>query len=90
MSIFLLTPVERNASDWALSTTNEPVQVEAETEERARRRASSFFAPAAHSVPSSRREQRSAPWDQRQLVTARMVEKIDPAVRLILAGDRRD
>jgi hypothetical protein len=90
MPIFLLTPVERNASDWALSITNEPVQVEAETEQRARRRASSYFATAINFVPGRRGELGSPPWEQRQLVTARIVEAADPAVRLILAGDHRD
>ena len=81
MPLFLLTPVDRHASDWAFSSTNEPLQVEAESEERARRRANLFFARAAG------RQSGSPPWDQRHLVTARVIERPDPAVRLILAGD---
>ena len=86
MPLFLLTPVDRHASDWTLSSTNEPVQVEAESEERARRRANLVFA-AAPNAPSGRRRAVSAPWDQRHLVIARLIEEPDPAVRLILAGD---
>jgi len=76
MPLFLLTPVDRHASAWAFSSTSESVQVEAESEERARRRANLFFGVAAR-----------PPWDQRHLVTARVIEESDPAVRLILAGD---
>ena len=83
MPLFLLTPVDRHASEWAFSSTSEPVQVEAESEERARRRANLFFAVAAKSTRGSGR----APWDQRHLVTARVIEEADLAVRLILAGD---
>jgi len=75
MPLFLLTPVDRHAPDWAFSSTNESVQVEAESEGRARRRANLFFAIG------------SMPWDQRHLVTARVIEEPDLAVRLILAGD---
>ena len=82
MPLFLLTPVDRHASDWALSSTNEAVQVEAETEERARRRANLFFGKRGTGKQSG-----LPPWDQRQLVIARVIEKADPAVRLILAGD---
>jgi hypothetical protein len=87
MPLFLLTPVDRHASDWAFSTINESVQVEAESEERARRRANLFFATAASVTPGSRRKPGGPPWDQRRVVTARMIEEPDPAVRLILAGD---
>lgn len=81
MPLFLLTPIDRRATDWTLSTTDEPVQIEADSEERARRRANLFFArPGA-------REPARPPWDQRHLVIARMIEEPDPAVRLILAGD---
>lgn len=79
MSLFLLSPVDRRAAAWKLSTTNEPVQIEAGTEERARRRANLFFARSA--APGN------SPWDQRHLVIARVIEEADPAVRLILAGD---
>ena len=87
MPLFLLTPVDRHASDWAFSSTNEPVQVEAESEERARRRANLFFAAAAKLTPGTGRLRRRPPWDQRNLVIARVIEEPDPAVRLILAGD---
>lgn len=87
MPLFLLTPVDRHASDWAFSSTNESLQVEAESEERARRRANLFFATSASFTPGSRRKPAGPPWDQRHLVTARMIEAPDPAVRLILAGD---
>jgi hypothetical protein len=87
MPLFLLTPVDRRASDWAFSRINESVQVEAESEERARRRANLFFATAASFTSGSGRKPGSPPWDQRDLVTARMIEEPDPAVRLILAGD---
>ena len=83
MPLFLLTPVDRHASDWGYSSINESVQVEAETEERARRRANLFFA----TVAGSKRKSGRPPWDQRHLVTARVIEEADPAVRLILAGD---
>ena len=86
MPLFLLTPVNRHASDWAFSSTCESVQIEAENEERARRRANLFFGVAARYTSGGRPLVRS-PWDQRQLVTARVIEKPDPAVRLILAGD---
>ena len=86
MPLFLLTPVDRDASDWGLSSTDEPVQVEAESEERARRRANLFFAVTPRFAPTAR-QRRSPPWDQRRLVTARVIEEPDPAVRLILAGD---
>lgn len=81
MPLFLLTPVDRRATDWKLSTTSEPVQIEAESEERARRRARLFF------VTPGGRQSPTSPWDQRHLVIARMIEEPDPAVRLILAGD---
>jgi hypothetical protein len=87
MLLFLLTPVDRHASDWAFSSTNQPVQVEAESEERARRRANLFFAVAPRHAPGPARRSGRPPWDQRHLVTARVVEEPDPAVRLILAGD---
>lgn len=87
MPLFILTPVDRDASDWALSSTNEPVQIEAESEERARRRANLFFAVAPGVTSRAGRQPRNPPWDQRQLVTARVIEEPDPAVRLILAGD---
>jgi hypothetical protein len=87
MPLFLLTPVDRHASDWRFSSTNEPVQIEAESEERARRRANLFFAVAANVRPSAGRQRGGPPWDQRHLVTARVIEEPDPAVRLILAGD---
>ena len=83
MPLFLLSPVDRLAADWALSSTREPVQIEAESEERARRRADLFFGLPAR---AGRRSSRS-PWGQRHLVIARMIEQPDPAVRLILAGD---
>ena len=82
MPLFLLSPVDRHASDWALSTTNEPVQIEAETEQRARVRASHFFARR-----NTGRHHGHPPWEQRHLVIARVIDKPDPAVRLILAGD---
>ena len=87
MPLFLLTPVDRHASDWAFSSTNESLQVEAESEERARRRANLFFAVAARVAPGAGRQPARPPWDQRHLVTARVIEEPDPAVRLILAGD---
>jgi hypothetical protein len=87
MPLFLLTPVDRHASDWTFSSTNEPVQIEAESEERARRRANLFFSVAASVRPAAGRQRGSPPWDQRRLVTARVIEKPDLAVRLILAGD---
>ena len=87
MPLFLLTPVDRHASDWAFSSTNESVQVEAESEERARRRANLFFGVAARVTPGAKRQLASSPWDQRHLVTARVIEEPDPAVRLILASD---
>ena len=87
MPLFLLTPVDRYASDWAFSSTNQPVQVEAESEERARRRANLFFAVAPRDAPTAARAPSRPPWDQRHLVTARVIEEPDPAVRLILAGD---
>jgi hypothetical protein len=87
MPFFLLTPVDRHASDWAFSRINESVQVEAESEERARRRANLFFGVAARFTPGAGRQLGSPPWDQRRLVTARVIEEPDPAVRLILAGD---
>ena len=87
MPLFLLTPVDRDASDWAFSSTREPVQIEAETEERARRRANLFFAGAGGATPNVRRQRGRPPWDQRQLVIARVIEEPDPAVRLLLAGD---
>jgi len=87
MPLFLLTPVDRLASDWAFSRTNESVQVEADSEERARRRANLFFASAASFNPGAKQQRGSPPWEQRHLVTARVIEKPDPAVRLILAGD---
>ena len=84
MPLFLLTPVDRSAAAWALSTTKEPVQIEADSEERARRRASLFFAKA---TAGRERQHEVPPWDQRHLVIARMIEEPDPAIRLILAGD---
>jgi hypothetical protein len=87
MPLFLLTPVDRHASDWAFSRTNEPVQVEAETEERARRRANLFFAIEPSVTSRAGRKPGAPPWDQRHLVTARVIEEADPAVRLILAWD---
>jgi hypothetical protein len=87
MPLFLLTPVDRHASDWAFSKTNEAVQVEADSEERARRRANLFVAIARSSTRSAAQHAGSPPWDQRQLVTARVIEEPDPAVRLILASD---
>lgn len=87
MPLFLLTPVDRQAGDWALSTTSEPVQIEAETEQRARLRANRFFAVPAKPTRSAGRHAASPPWEQRHLVIARMIEAPDPAVRLILAGD---
>jgi hypothetical protein len=87
MPLFLLTPVDRHASDWAFSRTNESVQVEADSEERARRRANLFFANAASFTEGARQQPGRAPWDQRHLVTARGIEEPDPAVRLILASD---
>jgi hypothetical protein len=87
MPLFLLTPVGGQASDWAFSSINESVQVEAESEERARRRANLFFAVAASFTPGSKRQLVSPPWDQRHLVMARVIEEPDLAVRLILAGD---
>jgi hypothetical protein len=87
MPLFLLTPVDRHAPDWAFSKTSESVQVEAESEARARRRANLFFAITAGFTPGARRQTGSPPWDQRHLVTARIIEEPDPAVRLILASD---
>ena len=81
MPLFLLTPVNRTASDWAFSTTRDSVQIEADSEERARRRANEFFARTPSSAAGH------PPWDQRHLVIARMIDEADPAVRLILAGD---
>jgi hypothetical protein len=87
MPLFLLRPVDRNAGEWAFSTTNEPVQIEAETELRARRRANLFFAVRGRVARSTARPSGASPWDQRHLVIAREIEEADPAVRLILAGD---
>ena len=87
MPLFLLTPIDRQASEWAFSTTSESVQVEAESEERARRRANLFFAVAGGHKPGPGRQSGAPPWDQRYLVRARLIEAPDPAVRLILAGD---
>jgi hypothetical protein len=87
MPLFLLRPVDRHASDWAFSTINEPVQVEAETEERARRRANLFFGIEPKVTSGAGRKRGAPPWDQRHLVTARVIEEPDPAVRLILAWD---
>jgi hypothetical protein len=87
MPLFLLTPVDRHASDWAFSKTNESVQIEADSEERARRRANLFFGIATSFTASGMQHLRSPPWDQRHLVTARVIDEPDPAVRLILASD---
>ena len=87
MPLFLLTPVDRHASDWAFSRICESVQIEAENEERARRRANLFFGVAARFTTGAGRRLGNTPWDQRRLVTARLIDEPDPAIRLILAGD---
>ena len=87
MPLFLLTPVDRHASDWAYSSTRDPVQIEADTEELARRRANRFLATPSGTRKHVTRQSGRPPWDQRNLVIARVIEEADPAVRLILLGD---
>ena len=81
MPIFLLTPRELDASDWAMSTHRKPVQVEASDEQEARRLAALRYG-------LDRRARRSESvgalaWRMPRLVTAQVVHAVDPDVALI-------
>jgi hypothetical protein len=88
MPIFLLTPRDIAAPDWRCSTSREPVQVEAPDALAARRRAALFFSTADNVQHG--RDTGSIPWHQGGLVSVRVVDQADPAVKLILEGDVPD
>jgi hypothetical protein len=88
MPFFLLTPRDTGAPDWRHSTIREPVQIEAADPLAARRRAAFFFSSAPDEAPGQ--DIGSIPWHQGGLVSVRLVDEPDPAVKLILEGDVPD
>ena len=83
MPLFLLTPRHLQAPDWKLSTHRKAVQIEAETEEEARQRATLFYYVAARSGAKG-----SNPWNQSTLVRAKAIAEPDPAVPLKRLSDK--
>jgi hypothetical protein len=88
MPIYLLTPINLGGADWRYSTDRSPVQVEADNEQRARQRAALFLGMAMRVRAAE--DAGANPWTQSTYAIARVVDRIDPALRLILAGDHPD
>ena len=89
MPIFLLTPRELDASDWAMSTHRKPVQVEAHDEQEARR-----LAALRYSLDRRARRGESVgalAWRMPRLVTACVVHAVNPKIDFIdeTASDRK-
>ena len=85
MPIFLLTPKELGASDWWLSTHCKPVQVEAADEQQARQRAALRYGLAPKNDPAY--PIGAFAWRMPWLVSARIVDAVDPDIELIHNGD---
>ena len=83
MPLFLLTPRHLQAPDWKLSTHRKAVQIEAETEEEARQRATLFYGLAAETGAKG-----FNPWNQSTLVRAKIITEPDPGVPLKRLGDK--
>jgi hypothetical protein len=88
MPIYLLKPNVKRlvAPEWDLSTRCEPVQVEGRDEEDARTRASAYFAIPSRVERGT--DTRFPPWGMRELVSAKVIEKPDPAIVLIRFYDK--
>ena len=86
MPIWLLTPRHLQAPDWKLSTHRKPVQIEAENEDAARRRAASLFGVAA---PEGAGKARFNPWTQATLARAKVVAAPEQGVLFKRLGDER-
>ena len=86
MPIYLLTPRHVQAPDWKLSSHRKAVQIEAESEEAARQRATMFYGIAAEALRGG--TTRFNPWRQTTLVRAKVVAEIDTAVRFKRASDK--
>ena len=79
MPIFLLTPLDLAASDWAMSTHRQPVQVEAENEQEARSRAALRFRLIRRAEDSIG----AFAWHMPKLVAARVVDTVDKRIPFI-------
>ena len=85
MPIYLLTPRHLQAPDWKLSSYRKPVQIEAESEDDARRAAAKFYC----TPPAPDREiARAEPWIQPTLARVKVVAQADPSVPLKRAAEK--
>jgi hypothetical protein len=83
MPIFLLTPQKLDAGDWAMSTGRKPVYVEADNEQQARARAAIRYSLLRRHRP--RDPIGAFAWRMSTLVTARIVDAIEPGLEFIRA-----
>ena len=83
MPIFLLTPKNLEASDWAMTTCREPVLVEAADEQGARTRAALRYSLAPRNAAGHRIG--AFAWRMESLVSARIVDAADPNLEFIAA-----
>jgi hypothetical protein len=79
MQTYLLTPVRFDAPEWDYSLCQDPVQVRAETETRARELATLRFVIGASGGGVTGK----SPWGDARLVQARLVEQPDPSLPVL-------
>jgi hypothetical protein len=79
MHTFLLTPLRFDAPEWDYSLRQEPVQVVAESEARARELATLRFVIGGGSAGAGGK----SPWSDARLVQARQVERPDPGLPVL-------
>ena len=77
MQTWLLTPVRFDAPEWDYSLCQDPVQVRAESESRARELATLRYVIGASGVGGK------SPWSDARLVQARTVERADPRMPVL-------
>jgi hypothetical protein len=79
MQTYLLTPVRFDAPEWDYSLCQDPVQVRAETETRARELATLRFVIGGSGGGVAGK----SPWCDARLVLARLVKQPDPSVPVL-------
>lgn len=79
MQTYLLTPVRFDAPEWDYSLCQDPVQVRAESEARARELATLRFVIGASGGGVAGK----SPWSDARLVQARRVERPDPSLPVL-------
>jgi hypothetical protein len=79
MQTYLLTPVRFDAPEWDYSLCQDPVQVRAESEARARELATLRFVIGASGGGTAGK----SPWGDAHLVQVRLLERPDPRMPIL-------